>query len=398
MALHADVKKYYIFRALLKRFILPILVLYGLDRGLTLSELSLVAAVGSVLSFVLEIPSGAIADRFGHRNTLFVSMLGQALSMLLYLGGSFWWILLGTATYFGFGTLMTGTAEAFFYERVKQLGLVDQHAKLYGAGKGFATGVSIFSMLLAGVSYEFIWYLPFLIGALQFVIAACVIASIGKTRDEISVEKKEAVQVSIVTHFKSAFSEVWKRPELFWMMVVSALIIGPLFAVGDFQQAVMNDVGISASLIGVVYAIKRGLAVVVQGSTHRLMQVVQPPTLFLVCALIMVFHEIGIGLIHSPWLLQIPLLVGSLAWVGLEIAVNDYINRSTETTSRATLLSMNNFLRSLISVFTIALFGLVTTPAPAARGFLVIGIVFACLLIVPLVMLFRQKKIFATSH
>ena len=103
MALHTDVKKYYVFRALLKRFILPILILYGLDRGLSLSELALIAAVGSVLSFVLEIPSGAIADRFGHRRTLVVSMLGQALSMLLYLGGSFWWILMGTALYFGFG-------------------------------------------------------------------------------------------------------------------------------------------------------------------------------------------------------------------------------------------------------------------------------------------------------
>ena len=36
MALHADIKKYYLFRALLKRFALPILVLYGLDRGLSL--------------------------------------------------------------------------------------------------------------------------------------------------------------------------------------------------------------------------------------------------------------------------------------------------------------------------------------------------------------------------
>ncbi|MFA4845142.1 MAG: MFS transporter [Patescibacteria group bacterium] len=392
MALHPDVKKYYVFRALLKRFILPILVLYGLDRGLTLSELSLIAVAGSVLSFVLEIPSGAIADRFGHRRTLVVSMLGQALSMLLYLGGSFWWIMLGTAAYLGFGSLMTGTAEAFFFERLKQLGLVDQHAKLYGAGKGFATGVSIISMLLAGVFYELAWYLPFLIGALQFIVAAFVIASMGDSRDEVSVQKKEATQMTIITHFSSAFREVWKRPELFWMIVTSALIVGPLFAVGDFQQAVMSDVGISASLIGVVYALKRGLSIFVQGSTHRLMRLVRPPIFLLTCAIIMVAHYAGIGLIKDPWLLLAPLLVGPLAWVGLEIAVNDYINRSTQTSSRATLLSMSNFVRSLVSVFTIVLFGFITTPAPAARGFLIIGIVFAALLVFPFSMLFRHQK------
>ncbi|MBI4437832.1 MFS transporter [Candidatus Uhrbacteria bacterium] len=396
MALHPDVKKYYVFRALLKRFILPILVLYGLDRGLTLSELSLIAAVGSVLSFVLEVPSGALADRFGHRRALVLSMFGQALSMFLYLGGSFWWILLGTTTYFGFSTLMTGTAEAFFYERVKQLDLTDQHAKLYGAGKGFATGVSILSMLLAGVFYEIAWELPFVIGILQFLVAAWVISSMGNTHDEISVQKKEAKQTTILRHFSSAFHEVWKRPELFWMIVASALIMGPLFAVGDFQQAVMSDVGLSASLIGVVYAIKRGLSVLVQGSTHQLMRFMRPPLFLLVSAMIMVVHYVGVGLIEDPWLIQAPLLIGSLAWVGLEIAVNDYINRSTETSSRATLLSMNNFFRSLVSVFTIALFGFITTPAPAAHGFLVLGIVFSVLLVIPLVMLFRQKRAFVS--
>ncbi|MBI4592527.1 hypothetical protein HY733_03725 [Candidatus Uhrbacteria bacterium] len=52
MPLHLDVKKYYLFRALLKRFVLPILVLYGLDRGLTLGELSVIAGVGHVVSFI----------------------------------------------------------------------------------------------------------------------------------------------------------------------------------------------------------------------------------------------------------------------------------------------------------------------------------------------------------
>lgn len=398
MPLHPDVKKYYVFRALLKRFILPILILYGLDRGLTLSELSLIAAVGSVISFVLEIPSGAIADRFGHRRTLVLSMLGQALSMLLYLGGSFWWILFGTATYFGFGCLMTGTAEAFFFERLQKLGLIDQHAKLYGAGKGFATAVSVVSMLLAGVFYEIAWYLPFLIGVLQFVGAAFVISSMGETRDEISVQKKEVGQITMLTHLGSAFAEVWKRPELFWMIVTSSLIIGPLFAVGDFQQAVMSDVGITASAIGFVYALKRTLSVFVQGSTHRLMKLVQPPMFLLVCALIMIVHYIGMGLIEHPWFLLAPLVIGSLSWVGLDVALNDYINRSTETTSRATLLSVSNFVRSFISLLVIGLFGLVTSSSTAAHGFLIIGVVFAFLLIFPFVMLFRHQKTFVTSH
>ncbi len=393
MSLHSDVKKYYLFRALLKRFVVPILVLYGLDRGLSLSELSIIAGVGSIVSFLLELPSGAIADWFGHRRTLVLSMLGQALSMALYLGGSFWWMLLGSVAYFGFGSLMTGTGEAFFFERLQRLGLVNQHAKLSGQGKGFATAVSVISMALAGVFYEIAWWLPFGIGIVQFLLAAYVVSLIGPTKDEVSVEKKEVVQTKAMAHFGLAWQELKRQPTILWLILASSLVVGPLFAVGDFQQAVMNDVGISASLIGAIYALKRLLSIAIQGSVHHLMRLFTSGQLVLVCALLMLAHFFGMGLIENPWWLLGPLVVGSLAWVGLEIAVNDYINQATQTSSRATLLSMNNFVRNFVGVLTIGLYGLVTQHTTAAYGYLVLGIVCTVVLIVPVVQLFCDKKV-----
>ena len=384
MSLHIDIKKYYLFRALLKRFILPILVLYGLDQGLTLSELALIAGAGSLVSFLFELPSGTLADHFGHRRTLVISMLGQGLSMALYLGGSFWWMLFGTITYFGFGSLMTGTGEAFFFERLQKLGLVDQHAKLSGAGKGFATGVSVMSMLLSGVLYEIAWYLPFCIGILQFILAAYVISTIGPTQDEISVEKEEETHIGALHHLVIAWKDLQQNRGILWLILSSALIIGPLYAIGDFQQAIMDDVGISASLIGAVYAVKRLLSIIIQYSTYRFMKIFSPAQFVTVSAIFMLLHFFGMGLIQDPWWLLGPLIIGSLAWVGLDIAVNDYINQSTQTHSRATLLSMKNVIQSLVMVMTIGLFGLLTLSQTAAEGYLILGIVFLFLLVIPL--------------
>ncbi len=392
MSLHPDIKKYYLFRALLKRFVVPILVLYGIDLGLTLSELSIIAGAGSVVSFLFELPSGAIADRFGHRRVLVFSMLGQAFSMTLYLGGSFWWMLLGSVAYFGFGSFMTGTGEAFFFERLQKLGLVDQHAKLSGRGKGFATAVSVISMAMAGVFYEIAWWLPFVIGIVQFLLAAYVVSTIGPTKDDISVEKKEASKTKAFTHLSLAWSELKQRPAILWLIFSSALVVGPLFALGDFQQAVMDDVGINAALIGGVYAVKRLLSVVVQGSVHHFMKFFSSAQLVFVCALFMLLHFFGIGLIQNPWWLLGPLILGSLAWVGLEIALNDYINQATQTGSRATLLSMNNFIRSLVSILTILVYGFVTQNATAAHGYLVLGGLFSIILIVPIIQLFRHQN------
>ena len=122
------------------------------------------------------------------------------------------------------------------------------------------------------------------------------------------------------------------------------------------------------------------------------MRIFAPSQLVLMCALLMLAHFFGMGLIQNPWWLLGPLIIGSLAWVGLEIAVNDYINQASQTSSRATLLSMNNFVRNLVGVLTIALYGLVTSSASAAYGFLVLGVILSILLIIPLWRLWYIRK------
>ncbi len=383
---HSDIKKYYVFRALLKRFILPVLVVYGIDRGLSLEQLALIAGMGSVAGFLLEVPSGAVADAIGHRRALVLSMLGQAASMALYLGGTFPWIAAGTTLYFAAGTLMTGTSEALFYERVKALGLEKEHGKLYGQGKGFATAVSVVSMACAGAAYELLWYLPFLIGIAQYVVAAVIISTFGPTVKAVSVAKKEGM-AGFFTHFVEAARAIRKNDKVFWLTIASALIIGPLFGLGDFQQAIMKDLGMAAFWIGMVYAGKRLLAIWVQGYIHLVVWRLGAPTLTFISGLLMVIHLVLVGTIKDPALIIAPLMIGSVAWVGLEVATNDYINREIATKSRATALSMSNVTRSVVQLGTLAVFGLLSAQTSAAFAYGVIGLILAVLLVFPIVRL-----------
>lgn len=80
-------KRYFLFRGLLSRVYLPILVLFMARHGLSLGAVASVIVIGQVTSFICEVPSGAIADTVGHRKTLVISLLGQATSALVFLGG-----------------------------------------------------------------------------------------------------------------------------------------------------------------------------------------------------------------------------------------------------------------------------------------------------------------------
>lgn len=65
--------------------LIPVFVLLPLDRGLSLSELGVAAALQGFVVFALELPTGALADTIGRRRVLLVSMVVSTASIGLFL-------------------------------------------------------------------------------------------------------------------------------------------------------------------------------------------------------------------------------------------------------------------------------------------------------------------------
>ncbi len=391
MGVHPVVRKYYIFRALLKRFTSPILVVYALDCGLSIEQIGVVALAGSLASLLLEVPSGSIADTLGHRRALVISMLGQAVAMACYFGGTFPWILAATVLYFGFGTLMTGTSEALFYEQLTAHGLEKDHLRLYGQGKGFATAVSVASMALAGWFYTIAWYLPFIVGIAQFLVAACVAASFEQVPTKLFVSAHESY-LDLLKNFRTATRTIWENKKLFWLVLSSALIIGSLFGTGDFQQAVLRDLGVSATWIGLIYAAKRLGGVFIQGYTHLLTKLVTAPLFITTCALLAATHYILAGGTSNPLIVLLGLIVGTASWVGLEVATNHYMNTFIPTGSRATTLSASNLLRDIVQFASIGIFTLLAPHVGNGYAYAFMGVILLVTASIPIIALFRAYK------
>lgn len=110
----------------------PVLVVYFLRSGLSATQIGLVFSIGIFASFLLELPSGYVSDKIGHKTAIIICFLVKAVSMLFYLGGTFWWFVLAEILFVGGGSIWSGTGEAFFYETLKDLGRLEVFEKLYG--------------------------------------------------------------------------------------------------------------------------------------------------------------------------------------------------------------------------------------------------------------------------
>ncbi len=199
------------------------------DVGLSVEQIAIITIAGWATSTILEVPSGAIADYIGHRWALVYASIFQALSMALFLGGTFWWILAGSIVYWGMGTLMTGTLSALFYERLQELGRVKEYQKLHGRAVSVAHGFGIVSMALAGLAYAIAWWIPFVVGIGQFILAALVIATFNEAKRPTSVAKFEG-WFGWLHHFPVAWKAFRDNKKLFWITNVNAVIVGSFFA------------------------------------------------------------------------------------------------------------------------------------------------------------------------
>lgn len=127
--------------------LIPVLVLLLLDRGFTLTQIGLLAAVQGLVVLLLELPTGALADAVGRRPVLLaanVFLLASVATLavadtLFLLGVSF-------ALQGAYRALESGPLDAWYVDAVQA---VDPDADI---GRGFAHGGVVLGLAIAAGS------------------------------------------------------------------------------------------------------------------------------------------------------------------------------------------------------------------------------------------------------
>jgi MFS family permease len=121
----------------------PVALLLLLDRGLTLSEMGMAVATQGIVVFLLELPTGGLADAIGRRRVVLISMVVSALSLALFaVANSFAAFVVVCALMGIYRALDSGPLEAWYVDTVHA---TDPEAKLEKglSAQGTVLGVSI---------------------------------------------------------------------------------------------------------------------------------------------------------------------------------------------------------------------------------------------------------------
>jgi MFS family permease len=101
-------------------FLIPVLVLFLVDRGLTLAEIGLVVAAQGAVNLLLEIPTGGFADALGRKHVLLAANMFEIASLILLIAGrSLVWYAVAFGMQGVYRALESGPLDAWFVDAIR---------------------------------------------------------------------------------------------------------------------------------------------------------------------------------------------------------------------------------------------------------------------------------------
>ena len=358
------------------RFFDAFLLLALRERGMDFLGIGGLIAVREIASNLSQIPSGALADAFGRRRCMIVSMACYVISYLaLGLAAQTWLLVFAMVFYGTADAFRDGTHKALIYSWLRQQGRENERTKIYGYTRSWSKIGSALSSLIAA-ALVFItgnFSTVFLLSAIPAFLNLINLATYPASLDAGIPPGGGLGQA--FRHLEDGFREVVARTSVRRLVADSVAFEGGYPVVKDYLQIVVQasvialPLGLSLSggqrtavFGGLSYAILHFLASKASKSAHRFENAsggVEPAIdrIFLFSIISMVV--LGISLITGiGWLaVLIFIILGILQNLWRPIHIGRF-DRDGNESRAATTLSIESQGSSLVAALWAPLIGL----------------------------------------
>jgi len=235
-------------------YFVPIIVLFFQDLGLSYSQIFWIFTIGSVFSFILEIPTGIFADLYGKRRSIIISKLLIFIGFILFgFSFNFLSLLFANIVYELGKTFRSGTETAYIFGYLRETKGSPSYIRVKADQKFYARiSESIAAALGAYVAYKLNFNFVFFLAAIPAFVNFIQTLS-WKKLEECSQIKKNFLQNNI-NFAKNSIKESWSNHELRKIIFNVSLFAAGLAALEKFVQPYMKNVGVELQYFGIIYS------------------------------------------------------------------------------------------------------------------------------------------------
>lgn len=348
----------YIVKVFLEHFsfglIIPISIAWQLSQGLSLVEVGLIQAVVMIATFLLEVPTGLIADKYGRKMSIMSGTLAHTISLILLAFGSNFWMFLLSSVFAGLGwSLISGAGEALVYDSLKLKNLEHTFKKYLSHVMIADESSTLLGMVLSSVIVSVI-NIQTALGIAAGIMALTLLYGILSLKEvhlkETTAQKKsEEIEKAPEPNFHRISAFLTKHQSYILIMIVFAI----LYESGRvLWQPRLLEAGLNVEWLGILFACFKVFSII---GSFIAKHVHTNSSSFIFVGSISALTFMLMGQAYLP-LVFIGFAIYFLIENVTRVLQSDYLNSIAESRNRATFLSANSFVQnSFSSMFTIGL-------------------------------------------
>ena len=345
----------------------PLYPLYALlfaDSGLSGAQISALFAIWSAVSIVAEVPSGALADRFGRRHALVAAGVLQA-------GGYVAWTLLPTFAGFalGFvlwglgGALVSGAQEALLYDGLAAVGAESCYPRVNGWVHATVLlaqlpAAAAATVLFAAGGYSLVGWV-----SVGVCLGAAALALRLPERPPVT-DGPDDVDLGYLATLRVGMAEAAAAPGM-RATVLAAALVGAFDTLEEYFPLITEESGVPVAWVPLAMlpiALVGALGAALGGHADRL----RPVALAALLGVGMALLEVADLLDHPGGLAAVVLSYGT--YRAVLVVVDARLQQRIASRSRATVTSVAGLLVDVVSFGIYAAWALGELPAVAAVG------------------------------
>jgi len=242
----------------------PFFILYFRSLGLSFLQIGFLFSISEISTYILEIPTGIVADLYGRRKSMVFSMSSYIVAFLIfYFFQNFWLISLGMILIALGDTFRTGTHKSMIYEYLKINNMYDLKVEYYGATRSFSQLGSAFNAILSAIVVIFTknYRNVFLFALIPYTLNLINLATYPKYLEGEVVSKKKSKKKAFFD-----FVSIFKNWKVLKPIINSAIFDGSFGISKSYLQPVLKALALSlpvflsvsgyqrtAIVVGIVY-------------------------------------------------------------------------------------------------------------------------------------------------
>lgn len=343
-SLSSNIWKFYLIASLGMHFITPIRILYLISFGLSFSQIGMMELAAAIVIVFLEIPSGIFADFVGRKAS---QMVAYVLSITAFTCLSFG----SSAPIFIFGWALSGAADAFqsgandalIFDTLKEFGREKEYLKIKSHFLLITTISVIFGSIVGAWLYTFDHRLPWYLITVSIILSTLVFSTIKEPTKLLKYKKLNEK----LNEFKESLVLSLSSLDVRRLISLGLILALPMYVFTTLlNQPYLISRGFSVQSLGFVFAFITGISGFVASFSHKIENKLKKRLSFLLIFISFTTILILIGLIHQQ--IALALIIGFYIVDNYKnIIIDNYINQSIDSESRATVLSVQSFVNNI---------------------------------------------------